>query len=58
MDDNIIGYCAYCKCEVLNFEKYRIVNGELFHNDKANNCLNQSQLYIDIWGDNVFDEEI
>ena len=47
----IIGYCDYCKGEVLSYEPYRIYQGQLFHNDKENNCFSQSQTYYDGFDD-------
>ena len=57
MNENIIGYCTYCKEPVYCYEKFMINNSKVYHNDEANNCLNQSQLYVDDFGDFVFDEE-
>ncbi len=55
--DEVIGFCNYCHTEILRWEKWIIRDGKLYHDDKANNCNNQSQLFIDEWGDNVFEEE-
>ncbi len=46
----IIGYCSYCKEPVYEHEKYRIKEGQLYHDDEANNCYIQSQLYVDDFG--------
>ncbi len=55
--DEVIGWCDYCHHEVLSYEKWRIRNGKLYHNDRANNCNNQSQIFIDDFGDNILAEE-
>lgn len=55
--DDYIGICDYCHQEIYSYEKYRIHNGKLYHNDDANNCYKQSQTFIDDFGDNILNEE-
>lgn len=44
----IIGYCAYCKDEVLQGEEYYNDKGELLHKEV---CADQSETYYDSTGD-------
>jgi len=55
-NEEIVGYCSYCKEAVYKYENYRFTDNGVMHNDEANNCYEQSSLMIDDFGDNEFDE--
>ena len=49
--DEMVGWCSYCKEAVYKWERFKIRDGQLFHDDEANNCYIQSQLFVDDFGE-------
>lgn len=53
-DKNIIGYCNYCKEEILKDEPYVVYDGIKYHRE----CFKQMNTFIDAFGDNIpYDDE-
>lgn len=43
MHQRILGYCAYCKDEILEYDEYAVEGSEIFHPD----CLEQKNTFYD-----------
>ena len=55
--DKIIGYCAYCKCMIQPWDKFKITSEGMFHNNDINDCYELSRNFMDDFGDNCINDE-